>query len=118
MPKKIKALVADSDLDRLSKIYLTLLHKGYRVEATIDAEEIIARMDRMKPNILVLNNSIVNLTDEILNQINQKRIPVLLVTDHLELDFDYGLKRFEILDKPNDLHSIDTKIKELINIMV
>jgi DNA-binding NtrC family response regulator len=116
MPKRIKALVADSDLDMLSKMYLTLLHKGYRVEATNNAEEILARIERFKPNVLVLSASLYNLSDKIYQQINQKRTPVLLITDHHDLDF--GLKKFEIFDKPKDLHSIDSKIKELINILV
>jgi DNA-binding response OmpR family regulator len=46
MSKRTRILVVDSDLHALSKIYLSLIHKNYKVEASDDAQEIMARTER------------------------------------------------------------------------
>jgi len=53
MANKIKVLVVNNDLNLLSKIYLTLLHRNYKVEASDKTEEISERLKRFKPAVLV-----------------------------------------------------------------
>ena len=57
MPKKARVLVVDSDLHTLSKIYLSLIHRNYKVEATDNAQEIVASVDRFKPRLVILRSS-------------------------------------------------------------
>lgn len=52
-----KILVVDSDLDILSRIYLSLLHRNYNVEASDKAEEVLDRIKRFKPALLILEAS-------------------------------------------------------------
>jgi PleD family two-component response regulator len=52
-----KILVVDHDLDNLSRIYLALLHRGFKVEACNQPEEIIDRLKRFKPAVIVVNSN-------------------------------------------------------------
>ena len=54
MATRTKVLVVDHDLDTLSKIYLTLVHRNYKAEASDKAEEISERLKRFKPSLLIL----------------------------------------------------------------
>jgi len=46
--------VAHHDLDTLSKIYLTLVHRNYKAEACNKSEELAERIKRMKPAVVIL----------------------------------------------------------------
>jgi hypothetical protein len=50
-----KILVADQDLDSLSRIYLALIHRGFKAEACNLADEIPERLKRFKPAVVILN---------------------------------------------------------------
>jgi len=50
-----KILMVDSDLDSLSKIYLALVHRKFKVEACNNSAEISDRLKRFKPEIVILN---------------------------------------------------------------
>lgn len=50
-----KILVVDSDLDSLSKIYLALIHRKFKVEACNNPQEFLDRLKRFKPSIVVLS---------------------------------------------------------------
>jgi len=54
MAIRTKVLVVDSDLDSLSKVYLALLHRNYKVEAADKAGEIAERVKRFRPAVLVM----------------------------------------------------------------
>ena len=56
-----KILVVDPDLDSLSKIYLALIHRKFKVEACNDPEEFLDRMKRFKPSIVILNTTEYNI---------------------------------------------------------
>ena len=49
-----KILVIDSDLDALSRIYLALIHRKFKVEACNNPEEMSARFKRFKPSVIIL----------------------------------------------------------------
>ena len=117
MPKKVKILIADSDLDLLSKLYLTLLHRGYRIEATNEPEEIVQRMERFKPNLLILSDMMDGLTKSILFDLYKKKTAVLLITEAKDPYSEFRFRKMEHLNKPVDMNQLDLKIKELINII-
>lgn len=116
MSKRAKILVVDSDLHALSRIYLSLIHKDYRVEATDDAAEIMQRAERFKPRLLILNMSAKNLTEEIYQQLGRKRLQVLLINE-TRLPVPLQSHRAEELPLPLDLNFVDEKIRELLNII-
>lgn len=114
MYKRARILVVDSDLHSLSKIYLSLIHKDYKVEATDDAQEIIARTERFRPRLLILNASAKNLNSEIYRDLAKKRLHVILIGNKKE-EIPY-LKKLEVVQMPADLRFFDTKIRETLNI--
>ena len=63
-----KILVVDSDLDSLSKIYLALIHRKFKVEACNNPEEFYDRMKRFKPAVVILNLDEYSIRSEKLKQ--------------------------------------------------
>lgn len=115
MPKKARVLVVDSDLHSLSRIYLSLIHKDYKVEAADDAQEIMARTERFKPRLIILHTATKNLTPEIYQYLVQKRLYVILVGAKNEDIPESG--RMEIIDMPTDVAFFDSKIREMLVIV-
>ena len=56
MASKAKILVVDHDIDSLSKIYLNLLHRNYKVEVCNNGTEVLDRLKRLKPSILIIHH--------------------------------------------------------------
>lgn len=54
MAVKTRILIVEPDIDLLSKIYLTLVHKNYRAEATTKPEELGTRIKKFKPSVVVI----------------------------------------------------------------
>ena len=52
---RTRVLVADTDLDTLSKVYLALLHRNYKAEACNRYEELPERVRRLKPAVLIMD---------------------------------------------------------------
>jgi DNA-binding response OmpR family regulator len=59
MAVKIRILLADDDMDSLSKLYLKLLHKQFKTEATDRFEEIDSRISRFRPHLLLINRKMI-----------------------------------------------------------
>ena len=70
-----KILVVDPDLNSLSKIYLSLIHRQFKVEACNNAEEFLDRMKRFKPSVVILNTREYNIYRKKL------KIPALVALD-------------------------------------
>jgi hypothetical protein len=75
MSSRIKVLVVVSDLAALSRIYLALLHKNYRTEATDKLDGITERIKRMKPSVIVLGMKEYQTIKQIL------KIPAVLILE-------------------------------------
>lgn len=58
MVKKVKVLLVDDELPSLSKMYIDLLLKNYEVEATHEAREVIARIRRFRPDVVIIPPSL------------------------------------------------------------
>ncbi|MBO9681729.1 MAG: response regulator transcription factor [Flavisolibacter sp.] len=71
-----KILVVDSDLDSLSKIYLALIHRRFKVEACNNPEEFYDRMKRFKPAVVILNLDEYRIRSEKLKQ------PAIVLVDN------------------------------------
>jgi DNA-binding response OmpR family regulator len=116
MSKRTRILVVDSDLHALSKIYLSLIHKNYKVEASDDAQEIMARTERFKPRLIILNASTRNLTPEVYKDIAQKRVHLLLIADQNE-EIPVESRRWEVIQTPPDVAFFDARIRETLGLV-
>jgi DNA-binding response OmpR family regulator len=116
MPKKARVLVVDSDLHTLSKIYLSLIHRNYKVEATDNAQEIMARTERFKPRLIILRSSAKNLTTELYEELAAKRMNVLLIAEENE-NIPVEWRKLEVIQMPDDVAFFDAKIREILNIV-
>ena len=116
MSKRTRILVVDSDLHTLSKIYLSLIHKNYKVEASNDAQEIMARTERFKPHLIILHSATKNLTPAICKDLSKKRIQVLVIADREE-DIFLESWRWEVIQMPADVGFFDTKIREVLHLV-
>jgi hypothetical protein len=74
MPKQTRILVVDSDLHALSKIYLALVHRNYKTEASDKPEELAERTHRLKPAVLVLSETI------FLNMDEKRKVPAVILS--------------------------------------
>lgn len=61
MVKKVKVLLVDDELPSLSKMYIDLLLKNYEVEATHEAREVIPRIRRFRPDVVIIPSSLPHL---------------------------------------------------------
>jgi DNA-binding response OmpR family regulator len=116
MPKKERILVVDSDLHNLSRIYLSLVHKEYKVEATDNADEIVARTERFKPRLIILSSATKNLTADVYREVAQQSVQVILVAKKNE-GVPCAMKKLEVVQMPADVSFFDSKIRELLNIV-
>ena len=70
-----KILVVDEDLYSLSKTYLALIHRKFKAEACNNVEEIMSRLNRLKPSVIILGSK------EYV-KINVKlKIPAIVISD-------------------------------------
>lgn len=58
MVNKVKVLLVDDELASLSKMYIDLLLKNYEVEATQEAREVLPRIRRFRPDVVIINPSL------------------------------------------------------------
>jgi DNA-binding response OmpR family regulator len=59
MQSDIRILLVDNDLDSLSRIYLKLVQKGISAEASENLEEVDARINRFKPNLILISQKMI-----------------------------------------------------------
>ena len=50
-----RILIAENDMNSLSFIYMTLMQKDYILEATNDAAELLPRIERFNPDLMLIN---------------------------------------------------------------
>ena len=67
--------MVDPDLDSLSKIYLALIHRKFKVEACNNPEEFSDRIKRFKPAIVILNSKEYSIRSKKL------KLPAIVVVD-------------------------------------
>jgi len=82
-----KILVVDEDLDSLSKIYLSLIHRRFKIEACNNPHEIPERLKRFKPAVIVLG------TKEYGRLSLKLKIPAIVLgekNDQSAIELNYG----------------------------
>jgi DNA-binding response OmpR family regulator len=104
MAVKMRILLADDDLESLSKLYLKLLHKQIQTEATNTIEEVSLRAARFKPHIVFISQSLIGAEAvQFCKKLraNFKTLPVLLINEGDEDD-----PNIETMVKPLDVDSM------------
>jgi hypothetical protein len=116
MAKRTRILVAGSDLHVLSKTYLSLIHKDFIVEATDNIREVVPRVERFKPRLLVLHADPAESYEELIRYFSKKRLQIIWVAPQ-EWESPFDVKRTEHLPVPLDMQLLDLKVREMLNIV-
>ena len=96
MATRTRILVVDKDLNTLSRIYLALIHRNYKAEASDNLQEITQRIKRLKPSLIILG------VDEYNSVKDSLRIPVILLKDG---------KAVMPVDLPSDVITVEKSIQ-------
>jgi hypothetical protein len=107
MATRKKILVVDSDLDTLSRVYLALVHRNYKVEASDKPEEISERIKRLKPALVILGQP------EYLSFQEKLKMPCILLQNIAENEFLVP-DDVVIIPKPVPLDQLIQKIEEIV----
>jgi hypothetical protein len=108
MATRTKILVVDSDLDSLSRVYLSLVHRNYKVEATDKYEETIERIRRLKPSVVILGKK------EFFSLDKELKIPAILLLEKEDLSSIAPHDELVLLDKHASIESLIRTIEELV----
>ena len=107
MITRTKILIVDPDIDSLSKIYLALLHRNYKVEACNNEKEVQERLKRLKPNILIIQY-------QLYWEVEKKlKIPVVVLIDQLQKTTIREQEDIKLLIKPIHTEDLLKAVKSL-----
>lgn len=102
-----KILVVDEDLYSLSKTYLALIHRKFKAEACNNVEEIMARLRRFKPTVIILGS-------KEYEKINVKlKIPAIVISDPENINMQLSFGDIE-LKKPVSAELLIQTVEKLI----
>jgi DNA-binding response OmpR family regulator len=113
MSKKVKVLLADDELPSLTKMYIDLLLKNYEVEATHEAHEVIPRIRRFRPDVVIISASLLYLDahDLCCAAKEQELSFILLVSGPGAAPCTIGnCTASDTLQRPVDLRQLERKI--------
>jgi hypothetical protein len=108
MATKAKILVVDSDLTTLSRVYLALVHRNYKTEASDKEEEITERVKRLKPALLILG------TQEFLFFRDKLKLPCIVLANDEDAPLDGVSEDIVVLHKPVHLDALLKQIEEMV----
>lgn len=107
MSTRTKILVVIHDLDILSRIYLALVHRNYKAEASDKWEEIPERLKRFKPSLIILGKKEFELAGQ-----NWKLPGIVLTTAGGRVE---GVPdEFVVLSQPFTIDTLMQKIETLV----
>lgn len=108
MANRTRILVVDHDLDSLSRIYLALVHRNFKAEASDKAEEIAERMKRLKPAVLVLGEA----EYKALKQ--ELKIPAVVIVEKKDQSGIVAQEDLLLLEKPVPIEELIRTIERLV----
>jgi DNA-binding response OmpR family regulator len=108
MTKRNKILIVDSDLDTLSKVYLALVHRNFKVEASDKQEEIAERIKRLKPELIIMGSQEYLLLQPTL------KIPGIVLMNKDEKDGVSLDDAFIAVDKPVHIDELMRAIESIV----
>jgi DNA-binding response OmpR family regulator len=117
MTERPRILIVDHSLNSLSSLYIGLLMEDYNVEASNDAGEIMPRIKRFNPNLVILNKDLPGIDFEtICRDLKLRQLPLILVLDKpqaecVQID---GCCISEVIVKPVQVKKLNKLIEELV----
>ena len=108
MANRTKVLVVDSNLDNLSRIYLALVHRNFKAEASDKAEEIVERLGRLKPALIILGKK------EYISLKEKIRIPGIVLIDKGDANTIQLNDEFIAMENPVKIEALIRTIEELV----
>ena len=83
MAENYKILVVDNDMQRLADVYSKLVLKKYQVEVTVDWDEVINRVRRFEPHLIIIKSELPKFDGTVLCKSikTQHQIPIILLVD-------------------------------------
>jgi DNA-binding response OmpR family regulator len=117
MANKAKVLVADDELPSLTRIYIDLLLKNYEVEATHEAGEVLLRMRRFRPDVVIISPSLTGRdTHALCSTAKEQGCSFILIVDE-ERETPWtigGCTAADVLLRPVDLCQLERKIGSVL----
>jgi len=107
---KSRVLVIDEDIDSLKKLYIGLLQLQFDVEASDQVNEIIQRINRFKPAVVVMAQEFVDNEPNLYKNIKQiYHLPIIRLVQSL----DKGSGEEDFVSKPVRINEIAEKIRQV-----
>lgn len=125
MKTKHRILVIDDDVDILSVMTISLKDQGFDVEGTLNGEEVINKVDKFKPDLIIMDIFLSGTNGkEICKKLKQAKktasIPIILISAHRQLRDtvkECGANGF--INKPFDnadlLYGVDNFLPQIYN---
>ena len=108
MANRTKILVVDSDIDSLSRIYLALVHRNYKAEASDQQNEIPERLKRLKPAVVILGKTeFESLTQEL-------KMPAIILMEKEDLPEFAGREDLVGMEKGVQIDALIRTIETLV----
>ncbi|MFL5811628.1 MAG: hypothetical protein ACJ749_19040 [Flavisolibacter sp.] len=108
MAARTKILVVDSDIDSLSRVYLALVQRKYKVEATDNHAETIERVKRLKPSVVILGKN------EFFSLDKELKVPAILLMEKEDVASVTPHDELIVMDKHASIESLIRTIEELV----
>ncbi len=111
-------MIVERDRKTLSEIYLALLHNDYTLEVTTDAGEMMPRMERFRPDLLLVGYDLPGYeVNEVCTSVkNAFEIPVILLSDPLSVQTlcMQSVKADGVLEKPINTDILLNQLEALL----
>lgn len=114
---KQRILVADNQMVSLSRIYIGLLLKNFEVEATKSSGEIIQRIRRFHPHVIVVNADMPALdAPELCRTVSELNCKLIVLTERpVTGPVTVGnCTVHEVVHKPVDIESLSRMIHKIL----
>ena len=113
-----KILIIEEDIDVLTQIYTTLLPMDFVLEATLEVSEMKLRIERFKPNLLLIGSSLAQVKElEILAKAHKQyetQVIVMGEIDDIAVPLYNHLFIGDFLIKPVEAQQLMIKINNLL----
>lgn len=83
MAGNYKILVVDNDMQRLADVYSRLVLKKYNVDVTVDWDDVLNRVKRYEPDLIIIKSELPKFDGTVLCQSIKSKYhtPILLLVD-------------------------------------
>lgn len=108
---KAKILVVDEDIDSLKKLYIGLLQLQFDVEASDQVTEIVQRINRFKPSVVIMAQEFVVQEPNLYKNIKQiYGLPII----RLVLEKPKEEEEVDFIIRPVRINEVAERIRQII----